>query len=607
MGGMEAFSLFARLTLDSEDFDNDLGKQKTKLQKFGDAAKKAVGTFAKIGGAALLAGGAAVGAIGKSAIEAYAEYEQLVGGVETLFKESADIVQGYAENAYKTAGLSANEYMATVTSFSASLLQSLGGDTAEAARVSDMAITDMSDNANKMGTAMESIQVAYQGFAKQNYTMLDNLKLGYGGTKSEMERLLKDAEKFSGVKYDIENLNDVYEAIHVIQTELGITGTTAKEASETISGSVSAMKSAWQNMLVGIADDNADFGKLVSNLAESAATAAKNILPRVGVALQGVGKLVEGLAPVIAEAIPTLINDVLPGLIDSAITLITTFVDTLLQNAGSLADAAISLLLKIADSIIANLPTLIPAIVSVITTIVQKLTEPDTMAQILSAAVQIIGALIEGIVTAIPDVIGAALSVVEGFLTPIVEAIGGIVQRGKELIGNFARGIGEGVSNVVRAIGNIVKSIWNGIKSAVSGAANWGRDLIDNFVGGIRAKIGAVVDAVSGVAKKVKSFLGFSEPEEGALSNFHTYAPDMMALFAKGVKDNAKKVTDEVGKVFDFEDMIKAPTPAFSGSGGIGNVTINVYPSAGMDENALADAVMDRMQTIYNRKAAAVV
>ena len=213
--------------------------------------------------------------VGKEALDSYADYEQLVGGVETLFKDSSGIVENYANNAYKTAGLSANDYMETVTSFSASLLQSLDGDTAKVAEVSNMAVTDMADNANKMGTDMSSIQNAYQGFAKQNYTMLDNLKLGYGGTKSEMERLLSDAQKISGVKYDISNLNDVYQAIHVVQGELGITGTTAKEASTTIQGSVSAMKSAWQNMLTGIADDNADFDGLINNLVDSIVTAGK--------------------------------------------------------------------------------------------------------------------------------------------------------------------------------------------------------------------------------------------------------------------------------------------------------------------------------------------
>src|SRR5574344_992703 len=267
---MNLMDLFVKISVDDQ--------ASSQVETIGSKLKGGLATAAKVGAAAVAAAGTAMVAIGKQAIEQYAEYEQLVGGVETLFKQSSDTVMGYAENAYKTAGLSANEYMSTVTSFSASLLQSLNNDTAKSAEVADMAITDMSDNANKMGTDMSMIQSAYQGFAKQNYTMLDNLKLGYGGTKTEMERLLADASKLSGVEYNIDNLNDVYEAIHVVQTELGVTGTTAKEASTTIQGSVNSMKSAWTNLVTGIADDNADFDALITNFVDSIMTMADNIL-----------------------------------------------------------------------------------------------------------------------------------------------------------------------------------------------------------------------------------------------------------------------------------------------------------------------------------------
>ena len=273
---------------------------KAGLSKLGGIAKGALKGIA-VGASAA---GAAVGVLAKQSLEAYASYEQLTGGVETLFKDSADIVMGYAENAYKTAGLSANQYMDTVTSFSASLLQSLDGDTAAAAEKANLAITDMSDNANKMGTTMESIQYAYQGFAKQNYTMLDNLKLGYGGTKEEMQRLLADAEAISGIHYDISSYADVVDAIHVIQTEMGITGTTAKEASTTIEGSLNAAKAAWENLLTGMGDSNANFDALVENFVSAVSTAAENILPRLIEILSGVGNLIVELAPIISEAFP---------------------------------------------------------------------------------------------------------------------------------------------------------------------------------------------------------------------------------------------------------------------------------------------------------------
>ena len=267
------------------EFGEEEEKTSEKTSMLGDIIKgNLISNAIQTGISTLISGikklGSAMMDVGKSALNSFADYEQLVGGVDTLFKESSSKVQNYANNAYKTAGLSANEYMETVTSFSASLLQSLNGDTAKSAEIADMAIIDMSDNANKMGTSMESIQNAYQGFAKQNYTMLDNLKLGYGGTKEEMERLIADANRVkeaNGEMADlsIESFADVTEAIHLIQTEMGITGTTAEEASSTIQGSVSSMKSAWHNLLTGIASDNADLDKLLGDFISSVSTSSR--------------------------------------------------------------------------------------------------------------------------------------------------------------------------------------------------------------------------------------------------------------------------------------------------------------------------------------------
>ncbi|MFA5676754.1 MAG: hypothetical protein WDA65_09600, partial [Christensenellales bacterium] len=286
---------------------------------------KALTVAAKGAGVAAAAGAAAVGAIVTKSVTAFADYEQLVGGVETLFKGSAGIVETYADNAFKTAGLSANDYMETVTGFSASLLQSVGGDTEKAARFADVAISDMADNANKMGTAMESIQNAYQGFAKQNYTMLDNLKLGYGGTKEEMQRLLTDAGKLAGQKFDLSSYADIVQAIHVVQNEMGITGTTALEAEHTIQGSAASMKAAWGNMLVSLTKGGEGFDVAVDNLVTTVKTFGNNIMPAIVKSLTGVGKLIADLAPMIAKEIPTLIGSVLPPLLSAT----TAIVDSL--------------------------------------------------------------------------------------------------------------------------------------------------------------------------------------------------------------------------------------------------------------------------------------
>ena len=286
------------------------------VKKLGSALGKAAVSAGKVLAKGVAVGAAGVGAvIGKSVME-FGDYEQLVGGVDTLFKDSSGKVQEYAKNAYKTAGLSANNYMETVTSFSASLLQSLKNDTGKASDYAHMAIVDMSDNANKMGTDMQSIQYAYQGFAKQNYTMLDNLKLGYGGTQEEMKRLVKDAAKIDkSVKANDMSFGNIVKAIHAVQTKLDITGTTAKEAATTIQGSFSSLKSAWGNTLVALVTGGDDFDKCIDNLIDSAMTFGKNIMPAIMGALEGVGKLVERLAPYIESEFPKLVDTLLPPLI----------------------------------------------------------------------------------------------------------------------------------------------------------------------------------------------------------------------------------------------------------------------------------------------------
>lgn len=335
---MNVFELAAKISLDKKGFDDGLNKAESRMGKFASGIKNVVGTVAKLGAAAIGAGGSAFVALTKQAFSAAADYEQLIGGVETLFKGAAGKVQQYANEAFRTAGISANDYMNTVTGFSASLLQSLGGDVDKAADVANMALIDMSDNANKMGTDMASIQVAYQGFAKQNYTMLDNLKLGYGGTRSEMERLLKDASKISGQKYDISNLADVYNAIHVIQTELDITGTTAKEAATTVSGSWGMVKGAFKNFLSGGGSyAYKDLAESLNNALDISIDRLSRIVPRLITqgreVLKSVSaklpKLMETLMPGVqtgVEALLDTIADILPFIIETGAKLIPSIV-----------------------------------------------------------------------------------------------------------------------------------------------------------------------------------------------------------------------------------------------------------------------------------------
>lgn len=348
------------------------------------------GVAAKAGkaiAAGLAAGATAVGVLAKQSLDSYADYEQLVGGVETLFGAGGKSVEEYAAsvgksvdevrrtyndlitgqeavmedaaNAYKTAGMSANEYMETVTSFAAALTSSLGGDTMAAAEYARIAVTDMADNANKMGSNMESIQNAYQGFAKQNYTMLDNLKLGYGGTKEEMERLLKDAEKLSGIKYDISSYADIVDAIHVVQTEMGITGTTAAEAEKTISGSIASTKAAWKNLLTGFADDEADLELLIGNLVESATTAVRNVVPRIAQILSGISQAMTQIMPIVSAELPAILSELLPGVINGAVALINGLVAALPSLLGILIAQLPSIFTQISNGLIQTFPVLL--------------------------------------------------------------------------------------------------------------------------------------------------------------------------------------------------------------------------------------------------------
>lgn len=333
---LELFRLLGIIAIKNDEANEAIDETTDKASKSEGKIGKA---FEKVGSAAVKVGktmaaglavcGTAITAVAKQALDGYADYEQLVGGVETLFKDSAGKLMEYANQAYETAGMSANKYMETVTSFSASLLQSLDGDTAAAAEKANQAIIDMSDNANKMGTSMESIQNAYQGFAKQNYTMLDNLKLGYGGTKAEMQRLLNDAKAISGIEYDLDSYADVVDAIHVIQEEMGIAGTTAKEASSTISGSLNATKAAWKNLLTGMANGEADLSTLMDAVADSVATAAENIVPVIKKAISSMSGLAEYLLPLLIETISDVIEDIAPSLIRGAVQLMKGLISAL--------------------------------------------------------------------------------------------------------------------------------------------------------------------------------------------------------------------------------------------------------------------------------------
>lgn len=592
----------------------------------------------------------AVVAMGKSAVSAYADYEQLVGGVETLFKDSAKTVIENASKAYTTAGMSANEYMSTVTSFSASLLQSLGNDTVKASEKADMAITDMSDNANKMGTSMEMIQNAYQGFAKQNYTMLDNLKLGYGGTKEEMQRLLADAEKISGIKYDISSYADIVDAIHVVQNEMGITGTTAKEASSTISGSLSSMKGAWQNLLTGMGDDTQDFGALVDQFVSSVDTVGANLLPRIEIVLGGVVKLVQGLAPKIIEKIPELVSQLLPSIITASVSLIQAIVAIIpdlvnaivaqipafIQGFVQIVDALIQALPTVVQSLVQALPTLIPALVTglvqmivalcqVIPQIIQPIIDnlPMIITTIVTALVQNLPILIQGLIQlvgalimAIPQILSALWSVITDYCSQGISALFGKIkewimllfpQSGETII-KILGTIGDsfkvwityikGVfSVIVDIIATPFKLAWNGIKLVWDNVVDFFK-MIWNNIKAVFSIVDSVLsgnfkgawDGIKQIWSNVKQF--FSSVVDN-IKNAFSGVLDILSSPFKKAKDAISKVVDSIKNLFKNLQLkfpsIKLPHFTVKPSGWqIGDLLKGKIPSLGISWYAKA-------------------
>lgn len=560
-------------------------------KKFAEAFGKAGAAVGKATMAAVGAAATGVVAITKSAVESFSEFEQLKGGVETMFdnseqlrqsmldagmsisqvneematvQTSADTVMENAANAFRTAGMSANEYMSTVTSFSASLLQGLGGDTQAAAELADMAITDMADNANKMGTSMESIQNAYQGFAKGNFTMLDNLKLGYGGTQSEMVRLMNDSgilkekiESLDGITFD-----QMIQAIHAVQEKMGITGTTAAEASTTIQGSLASMKAAWSNVLTGMADDSQDFGQLIDNLVETATTFAGNIIPRITTVLQGAGNLIASLAPVIVEQLPGLVDQILPGLVSSATSLVTSFM-AVLPGLISVLSAQLPALLT----------QIIPAILSV-------------LPQLLDAGIQAFTGFVTGFSQSLPELIPKAQEIIMQLSAALIENIPELIMAAGELMVGLALGLINSIPVLIEKAPQIVSDLKDKLIEKLPEMKEAGIQLLqglkDGIIDGFKAIWGAVVDACQGFIDGIKSFFGIASPSKLFRDEVGL---NLMAGMAEGIEDNAGMVSSALndvssGLTSDLSMNVQADGSAAgaggSAGGGAQEIVLNV-------------------------------
>lgn len=543
MNGGEVIFKFKGDDKDLEKKTNGVaGKMKASTVALGNLMSSAI---EKVGSSLL--------GLGKDALQGVADLEQNIGGVETLFKDSADTVIENSKKAYTTAGIDANKYMEQITSFSASLLQSLGGDTAEAAKVGDMAIQDMADNSNKFGTAIENIQNAYQGFAKQNYTMLDNLKLGYGGTKTEMERLLADAEKISGVKYDISNLNDVFNAIHVIQEELDITGTTAKEASTTISGSINSAKSAFSNFLSGaggIEEVISTFTTAGTNISNAIVKMAPQIITGLTTLLNNlvplIGPLLQAILPALIQGTSTLIMGLvqaLPGIIQILMGMLPTIIQELANMLPVILTSLIQGLVMIIQELANQLPTLIPVIIDAILSTIPMLI--DNLPLFIEAGFKLLGGLIAGILNALPILLARAGEIVV------------------DLVEYF-----KGMPKMMWDCGkNLIQGLWNGIKSA----KDW---VLDKIAG-----IG------NSIMKKIKGIFGIHSPS----TEFAWVGKMNMLGLEKGMEDMKGQVNSTVGGMFD--DMFSLSPSLYGSSSTNLSPQINVVVNNNMEQDPLGQMV----------------
>lgn len=569
----------------------------------GNSAGQTFGTsmIGKIKGLIAVAG---IGKLLGESLQAGGAMQQSLGGIETLFKDSADTVIANAEKAYKTAGMSANQYMESVTSFSASLLQGLAGDTEKAASVADMAMTDMSDNANKMGTSMESIQNAYQGFAKQNYTMLDNLKLGYGGTKTEMERLLKDAQKISGIKYDISNLSDVYSAIHVIQGELGITGTTAKEAASTFSGSISSMKAALSDVLANLSLGR-DIGPSLQALQETFFTFfTGNLIPMVGNIM---GTLPEVLSNAFSMGIQAmnLAATNAESIVQTGLKLVTGIATSIVSAAPYLVEAALNLIKALSETIIKkdwgqvakdtigkmrnSIDLAANEILGTDQNIVQAMLNAiaSRLPDILAKGGEMLNTLVSGILSALPSLTSSALQTLTSFVNQLIAGLPQVLNTGTKILTNVVQGIQSALPKMIEsagtAVGTLLKGIvnnlpqiieagfnlivslvsgisnaapkiltaaWNALQNVVSAAKeiDWayvGNSIVSGVISGIAAMGDSLWTAAERLAKKalnaMKSALGIRSPSRVMRDEIGKWIPSGVAV---GIQANTKPLTD---------------------------------------------------------------
>ena len=549
-----------------------------KSSNIGKALKNSLAVAGKAAVAGVAAGSVAYAKLSKDALAGYADYEQYVGGIETLYGENADMMLKYADEAYMTTGQSANEYLNNVIGFSASMMQGLKGDTEAAAERSNMAMVDMADNANKMGTSMESLQNAYKGFAKGNFTMLDNLALGYGGTREEMQRLLADAEKLTGKKYDISNFADITEAIHAIQTEYGITGTTATEASTTISGSLNSVKAAWQNLLTGMG--NSVEKSLVDSFVSTVQTGVSNVITSVKTILPRLTEAIVLLEQQLLPMIPGIINDLLPLVIEGGITLITGLVDGIVSSLPAITNAAIQgimqligaiqtllpvilnagmqILTVLASGLEANMPQIIQAVTDIIFTFVDWILQ--NLPQIIEVGLQIIVSLATGIIDAIPQLVEKVPEIITAIVDTLINSIPAIVEAGFTLLVALVEDMPNIVANIVMMLPNIISAIVQYFKDNWQTIKDSGYSLLTSLVGRLAEVIPVCVEGLRTLLNDLIStitefFSPIAEKGQELLTNMWDGISGWASTLYENVKGVWNSVLDTMSSIFSLDNI----------------------------------------------------
>ncbi len=617
-----------------KSFSNAFSKMATSA---GNAAKKIGSSLLGIAKTAAVAGAGAATAMATASVKMYADYEQNVGGIETLFKDSAQTVLNYADNAFVSAGMSANTYMETITSFSSRLLQGLKGDTEKAAQIGNMAIEDMSDNANKMGTNIEAIQSAYQGFAKQNYTMLDNLKLGYGGTASEMARLINDSGVLGNtMKVTANNVNDVsfdkmIEAIHKVQDNMGITGTTAKEAADTISGSANSMRAAWDNLLTGLGSGE-EIDGLLEGLIESVTIFGENVIPVAKSAVSGIVKVVAELAPMIVAELPELINEILPPLLEAAVQIVATLVealpsvlmtltDTIINAIPTIVDAIVNMapafingILQIGLRILQALPQLLPTIMNGITQIAVILTSPQNLNVLLSAAVQLFMSMVD----ALPQIVVALLDALPQIISNIVDFLLDpnnltmIIEAAVKLFTGLVEAVPRILNALFEAFGKLFGKLWEKVKTFFSDfASKFGDTIGDIFKGAVNGVIGFIENFINFPINAVNGFIDIINGVLSVVGGHIDYVPNItLPRLASGgiVPATAGGRIIMAGEAGEDEwvvpeskmaSMIEQLEERQLGAGG--GITINVsgvFATSPTEQRKVAEQIYQRLQEL---------